>query len=119
LDPKKVRRITVSGSKKMVTWDDLNLNLPIAIFDKGAKSQYIYDNYSEFLGIKMWEGDVKLPKINFKEPLKAQNEYFIDALMNGKRVEKSGGNFSAGVVKTLEAVIKSSKKNGTPVRINK
>lgn len=119
IDPKKVRKITVIGSNKMIIWDDLNIDLPITIYDKGAEAQQDYENFGEFLGIKTWDGDVRLPKVNFMEPLKIQNQYFVEALTNGAVVAKSGGKFSLGVVKVLEAVIESIRQNGMPVMIAK
>jgi predicted dehydrogenase len=44
LNPKKVRQITVVGSKQMVTWDDLQLGSPVACYDKGANSNKHYDD---------------------------------------------------------------------------
>ena len=47
--PKKVRQITVVGSRKMANWDDMELNMPISIFDKGVNSDLEYRDYGEFL----------------------------------------------------------------------
>lgn len=89
LDPNKVRRITVVGSKKMVVYDDLADN-KIAIFDKGidpiAKlgENMDYDN-PNFQTFSHRSGDVLLPKINFQEPLKVEIEHFIDCIQNGSK----------------------------------
>jgi predicted dehydrogenase len=88
LDPNKVRRITVVGSKKMVVYDDMAEN-KIAIFDKGidpvAKlgENMDYDNLN-FQTFDHRSGDVLLPKIDFKEPLKVEIEHFIDCIQNGR-----------------------------------
>ena len=37
LNPKKERRITIVGDKKMLVWNDLDQNKPIIIYDKGVK----------------------------------------------------------------------------------
>ena len=112
LDPKKVRQITVVGSERMATWDDLQLNTPMAIFDKGAKVVTDYGDFGEFLRLSTWEGDVRLPKIGSEEPLKAQARQFLDFLERG-RVERSDGAFALGVVKTLEAVAASIRSGGS------
>jgi predicted dehydrogenase len=118
LDPKKVRQMSIVGSEKMVTWDDLEISSPIAIYDKGANAEYEYKNFGEFLRIKMWDGDVRLPKVNFEEPLKAQNLHFLEAIENGGKIERSGGEFSLGVVSVLEAIVSSLKRDGRPVRVS-
>ncbi len=116
LDPKKVRKISVVGSKKMATWDDLELNSPVAIYDKGANAKPEYNNFGEFLHINMWDGDVRLPKVQMEEPLKTQDRYFLEAIRNGA-AKKSDGRFALGIVRVLEAVSDSIRGNGTPVRV--
>ncbi len=112
LDPKKVRQITAVGSRRMATWDDLQLNSPMAIYDKGASAVPEYGDFGEFLRLSTWEGDVRLPKVRSEEPLKAQARQFLDYLERG-RVERSDGAFALGVVKTLEAVAASIRSGGS------
>ncbi|MFH1314597.1 MAG: Gfo/Idh/MocA family oxidoreductase [Candidatus Eisenbacteria bacterium] len=116
LNPKKVRQITTVGSKKMVTWDDLDLNTPVAIYDRGANAKNGHGDYGEFLRISMWDGDVSLPKVRVDEPLKSQNKYFLDAIERGT-VERSDGKFAVGVMKVLEATSESLKRDGSSVQI--
>jgi hypothetical protein len=101
LDPKKVRQLTLVGSAKMVTWDDLNLTSPVAIYEKGAKTETDVSTYGEFLRISMWEGDVRLPKVVQAEPLRVQGEYFLQSI-NDRSLDRGGGKFAAGVVRVLE-----------------
>lgn len=114
LNPKKVRQLTVVGSKKMVVWDDLELNTPLAVYDRGAQVTPEYSSYGEFLRVSMWDADVRLPKVRAEEPLKVQNEHFLEAVRTG-RVGRSDPAFSAGVVRALEAVDASLARNGAPV----
>jgi predicted dehydrogenase len=116
LSPKKVRQITVVGKQKMVTWDDLELNTPVAIYNKGANAKQEYSDFGEFLRVSTWEGDVRLPKVDFDEPLKVQARYFLEAIGKGK-VEHSDGFFALGVVESLEAVAESLRSDGTPVSV--
>lgn len=89
LDPNKVRRIVIVGSQKMIVYDDLSDN-KIAIFDKGidriAKlGEFMdYDNQN-FQVFDHRSGDVLLPKIDFKEPLKVEIEHFIHCIKNGTK----------------------------------
>jgi predicted dehydrogenase len=116
LDPKKVRQITVVGSERMATWDDLQLNAPMAIYDKGARAVHDYRTFGEFLRLSTWDGDVRLPKIPSEEPLRAQARQFLDFLERG-RVERSDGAFALGVVKTLEAVAASIRSGGSTKKV--
>jgi len=87
LDPRKVRAMTVVGSKKMVVYDDVAEN-KIAIFDKGIDRMAVlgenmdYDN-QHFPTFSHRSGDLVLPKINFREPLKVEIDHFLDCIENG------------------------------------
>lgn len=89
LDPRKIRCMTVVGSKKMVVYDDVADN-KIAIYDKGIDRVAVlgenmdFDN-SYFQAFNHRSGDVLLPKINFQEPLKVEIDHFIDCIENGTR----------------------------------
>ncbi|MBI3550335.1 MAG: Gfo/Idh/MocA family oxidoreductase [Elusimicrobia bacterium] len=116
LNPKKVRQLTVVGSRKMVTWDDLELVNPVAIYDRGAGLTGDYRGYGEFLRIATWDGEVRLPKVSPEEPLKVQDRAFLDAVL-GRAPVRSSGEFAAGVVEALEAARKSLRRRGAPVEL--
>ena len=116
LDPRKVRQITVVGSRKMVTWDDLDQVSPLAIYDKGANPFQDYSDFAEFTRLSMWDRDITMPKVEFGEPLRLQAADFIRSLQKGY-VERSNGEFSAGVVRVLEAIKTSLQTGGVPVNI--
>jgi len=108
LDPRKVRQITVVGNRRMATWDDLQAATPLAIYDKGAGLQRPYETYGDFLKLSMWDGEVRLPKVEPCEPLKAQAEHFLESLRTGN-LNRCDGVFALGVVKVLEAADQSLK----------
>jgi predicted dehydrogenase len=114
LNPKKVRDITVVGTRRMATWDDLQLGTPVAIYDRGANVVREPTSYGEFLRISMWDGDVRLPKVPGGEPLKSQDEAFVKSLGDGK-CAISDGRFSLGVIQVLEAASRSLKEHGRPI----
>jgi len=116
LNPKKVRQITVVGSERMATWDDLQLGTPVAIYDRGANVAKEPTDFGERLRVSMWDGDVRLPKIDPVEPLKLQSQHFHDAIRRG-RLELSDGPFALGVVKTLEAIDRSLQQGGARIAI--
>jgi predicted dehydrogenase len=118
LDPKKVRQITVVGSRQMATWDDLQTTTPIAIYDKGASAVQDYGDFGEFLRLSMWDRDVRLPKVRFDEPLKLQAIEFLRYLENG-HAERSDGAFGLEVTRILEAIAESVKQDGSPVAVKR
>jgi predicted dehydrogenase len=116
LDPQRARSMTIVGSKKMVVYDDTAEN-KIAIYDKGIDRMAVlgenmdYDN-QHFRTFNQRSGDVLLPKIDFKEPLKVEIDHFIDCIQN--RTEcLTGVDHAKRVVEILSA------GNGDAVSINK
>jgi len=84
LDPLKVRSMVVVGSKKMVVYDDMAEN-KIAIHDKGIDRKAALGDSQKAPLFDYRSGDVLLPKIDFKEPLKVELDHFIDCIQNGTK----------------------------------
>lgn len=103
LDPKKVRQMTIVGSKRMITWDDLSLSNPVAIYEKTVQTNMEIGDYGEFLRVSMLDGDVHLPKIHATEPLKVQATAFIKAVQTGV-APHSDSKCGVAVVRTLEKI---------------
>jgi predicted dehydrogenase len=105
LDPLKVRTMVVVGSKKMVVYDDVADN-KIAIYDKGIEATAMlgqrmdYDN-QHFQTFNHRSGDVLLPKIDFKEPLKVEIDHFLDCIEKGTE-SITGIDHARKVVQILE-----------------
>ena len=86
LDPHKIRRMTVVGSKKMVVYDDISEN-KIVIYDKGIDRMAVLGEHMDFddpqsFSFNHRSGDVIMPKINWVEPLKTEISHFIDCIQN-------------------------------------
>ena len=115
LDPHKLRRITIVGSKKMVVFDDMEASEKLKIYDKGVKN-LSYDTYGEYLSLRF--GDITIPSIKMVEPLRAEAEHFIQSIESRKE-PKTGGRDGLKVVKILMAAQESLKKkriSGPPRR---
>jgi predicted dehydrogenase len=103
LDPKKVRQLTIVGSKRMITWDDLALSNPVAVYEKSIETDQKATDYGEFLRLSMLDGDVWLPKVRPDEPLRQQNRAFL-ASIRSRSATVSDGNFALGVVRVLASI---------------
>ena len=113
LDPHKVRKVTIVGSKKMVVFDDMEASEKLKIYDKGVRNPS-YDTYGEYLTLRF--GDITIPSIKMVEPLRAEAEHFIHC-METRKEPKTGGRDGLKVVKTLMAAQQSLREKGVPVRI--
>jgi predicted dehydrogenase len=87
LDPRKIRCMTIVGSKKMVVYDDI-LDNKIAIYNKGIDKLAVLGDKMDYDGqsypvFSLRSGDVLLPKIDFQEPLKVEINHFFDCIEKG------------------------------------
>jgi predicted dehydrogenase len=105
LDPCKVRRITVVGSKKMVVYDDVETLEKIKIYDKGVEAPPYTDTFGEFQCSYRY-GDVVIPHIRFVEPLRVECQHFLECVADGKEPQSSG-RVGLSVVQVLERADKS------------
>ena len=115
LDPNKVRKTTVVGSKKMLLYNDIETQEKIKIYDKGVDAPPYYDTYADFQFSYRY-GDIHSPRLEDYEPLKKQSQHFIDCIENGL-TPRSDGYSGLRVVSILEAASKSLKKNGQAVSV--
>ncbi len=117
LDPKKVRQITVVGDKKMMIWDDLDNVGPLKLYDKHVeRTATFYETYGEFQLLSK-EGSITIPKIDVSEPLKAQNQYFIECIIKKTSPVLVDAQKGLDVVKTLCAIQESVDNQGRYIAI--
>ena len=114
LSPVKIRRTLISGDKKMLVWDDLESDEKIKIYDRGV--EFTNTEGIHNLLVSYRSGDMYAPKIENKEALQLEAEYFADCIDSGKQ-PFNNGEAGLKVVKMLEAADKSMKKGGEKVKI--
>lgn len=115
LDPNKIRRITVVGSRKMLIYDDIAYQEPIRIYDKGVSVLPYYDTFGEF-HFSYRYGDILAPRVAETEPLKAETKHFIDCVLNHRR-PRSDGLSGLRVVSVLEGADASLRQGGALVPV--
>lgn len=116
LDPDKIRRMTVVGSKKMMVYDDVQPTEKIRIYDKAVEVPQHYDTFAEFHYSYKY-GDIVIPRIEGKEPLSMELSHFLDCIEHDIQ-PMSSGEKGLQVVKILEASNKSIKKNSELVELD-
>lgn len=105
LDPCKVRRVTVVGSKKMLVFNDVEVQEKIKIYDKGVTKPNYTNGFNQFQCSYRY-GDIIIPNVRVSEPLRQECEHFIDCVINHKE-PLSSGHEGLQVVKILEAAERS------------
>ncbi|MGH7913948.1 MAG: Gfo/Idh/MocA family protein [Candidatus Binataceae bacterium] len=115
LDPNKIRRTTIVGSRKMLVYDDTALQEKIRIYDKGVDVHRYYDTFGDFQFSYRY-GDIQIPLIEEAEPLKAECEHFADCIRNGSS-PRTDGLSGARVVSVLHAANLSLKDGGRKIPV--
>jgi predicted dehydrogenase len=110
LDPCKVRRITVVGSKKMAVYDDVEALEKIRIYDKGVVVPPYTTTFEEFK-LSYRYGDVIIPHVNHMEPLRVECNHFLESIRSNTQ-PLSDGESGLRVVKVLEAADRSLALHG-------
>ncbi len=120
LSPRKMREMTIIGSKKMLVYDDVSQSEKIRIFDKSVSienyrlpSQKYYESFGDFQ-LLYRSGDIYMPKLDDREPLKEVCSHFIECVKTGKK-PLSDGYSGYMVTKVLEAAQQSLERNGDEV----
>jgi predicted dehydrogenase len=118
LDPQKVRKMIIVGSRKMVVYDDIADN-KIVIYDKGIDRRAILGENMDFDNPRVSQfnyrsGDILIPEVKFAEPLRVEAAHFADCIRNS-REPLTGINHARRVVSILE---RAQPLNGKVVRQN-
>lgn len=116
LDPRKVREITIVGSKMMIVYDDLEPLHKITIYDQRVEKPPHYDSFAEFQYAYHY-GDVYSPYVKQEEPLKMECRHFLDCIRSGDTPITSAYQ-ATGVVRVLEAASASLKQAGARISMD-
>lgn len=114
LSPVKIRMTMIGGEKRMLVWDDLEMDEKVKVYDKGVKVKGTEGIYN--LLVEYRSGDMWAPRIDHVEALKLEAEYFVDCVTKNKR-PLNDGHAGLRVVKMLAASDRSMKGNGRPVKL--
>ena len=115
LDPNKVRRITVVGSKKMAVYDDVESLEKIRVYDKGVDPPPLTASFGEFQ-LSYRYGDILIPHVAGTEPLRMECEHFLECIQHGQRPlsDARQGLQVVQVLETAQAALKAATMVAVP-----
>ena len=114
-DPRKVREMTIVGSKRMIVYDDIAPLEKIKVYDVRVERPPHYNSFAEFQYAYHY-GDTYSPYIKHDEPLRAECQHFVDCIRDGATPLTSGAS-GMEVVRILEAASESLRLQGAPVSL--
>jgi predicted dehydrogenase len=98
LDPHKERRLTVVGSQRMATFDDMELEGKVTVYDKGFDQDF--ESFGEYIARS---GDIWSPRVPSDEPLRIECRHFAECVRTGVQ-PRSDAASGLRVVRVLEAL---------------
>jgi predicted dehydrogenase len=101
LDPHKERRLTVVGGRRMATFDDMQLEGKLTVYDKGFDEDV--RSWGEYVARS---GEIFSPQISSVEPLRVECEHFVECVRTGA-TPRSDGRSGLRVVRVLEELQRS------------
>src|SRR3712207_415458 len=111
LDPHKERRFTVVGSRRMATFDDMEIERKLTVYDKGFDQDFA--SYGEYIARS---GDIWSPRISNEEPLRIECRHFVERVRDGGE-PRSGAASGLRVVRVLEALQRSLEESSRAARV--
>jgi predicted dehydrogenase len=115
LDPRKIRCITVVGSKKMVIYDDVESLEKLRVYDKGVDTIRRTDTFGDF-HFAYHYGDIVTPYIQLEEPLRLECLHFLECI-NENKTPLTDGHNGLRVVQIIEAAQQSLRNGGITIPI--
>jgi len=118
LNPRKRRLVAAIGSDRMLTVDDMEINEPIRLYDKGVVERSEDEITDTFAGFRnqIREGEVRIPHVTGGEPLRAECDEFLRRVTGGGETLSNGWD-GARIVAVLDAIDESMAKDGASVRV--
>jgi predicted dehydrogenase len=113
LEPRKIREMTIVGSRRMIVYDDLQTHEKIRIYDVRVERPPHYDTFAEFQ-YSYHYGDSYIPYLQQEEPLNLACRHFVDCIKTNSEPMTSGRQ-GLEMIKILEGASASLKMNGAPI----
>ena len=101
LNPEKIRKIIIIGSKKMLLFDEMNIDEPLKIYNNYVNFPKIVSftrnifNQSKYI----FKGKSKTIKLNDQKPLDLEIREFINSKINLTNLE-----FSENIIKIIKKI---------------
>jgi predicted dehydrogenase len=119
LNPRKSRDITVVGESQMLVLDDMDIQEPLRIYDKGIAGETTTPSFTDTFAsfrASVREGDITIPRVSLGEPLKTECQHFLECITYGKD-PLTGGKEGLQVLRALEAIERSVQAGGQAEQI--
>lgn len=114
LAPVKLRKTLVSGSRRMIVYDEIEPDEKIKVYDKGITVNDSEQMHKLLVGYRA--GDMFAPRLEVSEALKVEAQHFVNCVRTGE-TPQTPGEMGLRIVRMLEAADRSLARRGAPVEL--
>jgi predicted dehydrogenase len=115
LSPRKIRDMTLVGSRRMVQYDDTGADEAVRVFDRGL--DFVHPTTFGEHQLAYRSGDIVIPRLEAAEPLSLELQDFATAIATGRR-PRSHAELGYEIVAAVEAAEASLRRDGQPVAVS-
>jgi predicted dehydrogenase len=117
LAPRKVRQMTVVGSRRMIVYEDTSADEAVRVYDRGLDFEHgeAPASFGEYQ-LTYRTGDIVVPRLEAVEPLSLELKDFASSIKTGQ-APRSHAHLGLQVVRALEAAEHSLRRGGEPVEL--
>lgn len=116
LEPHKRRELTIVGSRRAATFDDMQPSDKVRVFDIEAGPRTDFESFAELVALR--QGDIAIPRLEPKEPLRAELEHFV-AVVRGEVTPRTCLASGLDVMRVLEAGQRSLEQSGATTAVER
>lgn len=117
LAPVKIRRTLISGSRRMVVYDDVEPSEKVKVYDSGVDVVRDESSLHKML-VSYRVGDMNAPRLDTTEALQTEVNHFLDCVRSGEK-PLTDGEAGRRIVALLEAASESMRNRGRLVEVRK
>jgi predicted dehydrogenase len=112
-EPVKRRDMTVVGSRRMLVYDDMQIDDRVMIYNRGfdpTDGDDLYGNHN----LRLFDDGITIPRLNWREPLQVEVEHFLTCVMNGTPPRSDGAD-GKRTLEVIHAVNRSLRRGGIEI----
>jgi predicted dehydrogenase len=114
LDPRKVREMTVVGTRRMAVFDDISNEAKVRLYDSSVSTSPAPPESFADWQVDIRHGDVSIPRLGWIEPLRSELDHFLSCVRDGIECRVPGSNGRA-ITEAIVAAQESLKRGGIAV----
>jgi len=95
----------------MATFDDMEIERKVTVYDKGFDQNF--QSYGEYIARS---GDIWSPRVSNEEPLRIECAHFVECVRTGQD-PRSGPESGVRVVRVLESLQRSLEESSRAARV--